>query len=253
MKKILLVGEFNGVLESISKCAEDDYQVQICIPVYENVKGMLRIIKPDLVILSQVGSNKVGQEIYTRLTEFWSAIPVLVIGTKEEWNACKAFCNGKQFHNLFRPVTKRDILEKCRMILGEEKKELATEEKDNTSLPRACIMIVDDSPIVLRNVKGMLENEYDVVFAPSGEKALEIAELKKIDLILLDYEMKGMNGAQTFDRLKKIEKNADTPVLFLTGVSDRERTIEVLSLHPAGYILKPLDRDKIINAIKEIL
>ena len=55
------------------------------------------------------------------------------------------------------------------------------------------LMAIDDDASMLRMLKSMLGDEYNMILAPSGEKALKLMERKKPDIILLDYEMPGMN------------------------------------------------------------
>ena len=58
---------------------------------------------------------------------------------------------------------------------------------------------------------------------------------KRPDLILLDYEMPVCDGRQTLEMIRADEELKDIPVIFLTGVNDREHIESVLSLKPAGY------------------
>ena len=62
-----------------------------------------------------------------------------------------------------------------------------------------------------------------------------------------------MNGNATFETILQIDEIKRIPVIFLTGVSDRERVIKVLDKHPAGYTLKPPDKDKLIEQIDAVL
>ena len=114
-------------------------------------------------------------------------------------------------------------------------------------------MIVDDSPLVLRNMKTMLEERYDVFLAPSGEKALELIPRKRPDLLLLDYEMPGMDGKDVFEAMLEDDYMKTIPVIFLTSIAHKEQVYGVLKSVPAGYILKPADRDRLMDEIKRVL
>ena len=123
----------------------------------------------------------------------------------------------------------------------------------NTSGRKAQILIVDDSAIVLRNIKVLLDQTYAVSVAPSGKHALLSIKDRKPDLILLDYEMPDMNGKEVMERLKADESTKDIPVIFLTSVGSRDIVVELLALEPAGYLLKPVDSKNLHDTINKAL
>ena len=65
--------------------------------------------------------------------------------------------------------------------------------------------------------------------------------------------MPGMDGKRVFERILEMEYRKNTPVVFMTAVSDRKKIIEVLQHKPAGYVLKPPDKDKLMEKIEEVL
>ena len=75
---------------------------------------------------------------------------------------------------------------------------------------------------------------------------------KHPDLILLDYEMPEMNGKMTLEKIREDASMADIPVIFLTAVADKEHITAVLRLNPAGYFLKPLEKEKLLEAVDKI-
>lgn len=115
------------------------------------------------------------------------------------------------------------------------------------------VLIIDDSALVLRNLKALLSEKYEVMIATNGEMGLQKASEKKPDIILLDYEMPGMNGKETYERLASKPVTSNIPVIFLTSVSDGKKVLEILEMHPAGYVLKPPSGDKLIEKIEEVL
>ena len=76
---------------------------------------------------------------------------------------------------------------------------------------------------------------------------------KKPDLILLDYEMPEMNGKQVLEKIREQEEYADVPVVFLTSMDSRETVIELLALQPAGYILKPVESQVLLDRLEDII
>ncbi|MDE5892237.1 MAG: response regulator, partial [Acetatifactor sp.] len=106
---------------------------------------------------------------------------------------------------------------------------------------------------VLRLVKGVLGNRYNVATAINGKVAMKFLENKETDLILLDYEMPGESGAQILQRIRSNPKLQKLPVVFLTGVTERKRIKEVLELAPQGYLLKPIDTGRLYVTLEKLL
>ncbi len=103
---------------------------------------------------------------------------------------------------------------------------------------RRKILAVDDSGAMLRNIKTWLGNEYDVNIANSSLVAIKHICVDRPDLVLLDYEMPICDGPQLLRMLRADPAYVDLPIIFLTGKNDRDSITQVMSLHPAGYILK---------------
>ena len=111
------------------------------------------------------------------------------------------------------------------------------------------ILLVDDDETFLKTLKNWLERQYRVTIVTSGAQAMMYVAEKQPDLILLDYEMPVTSGPQVLEMLRSEPKTADIPVIFLTGKSDRESVMQVLSLKPEDYILKSSERDKLRAAV----
>lgn len=123
-------------------------------------------------------------------------------------------------------------------------------EMDNR---RKHILVVDDDIRMLKLIKTYLYEKYDIATAINGAVALKFLETKKTDLILLDYEMPGDNGPAVLSKIRKNPATANLPVIFLTGVSEKDKIQEVLSMKPQGYILKPVSRINLYTNIKNVI
>lgn len=138
----------------------------------------------------------------------------------------------------------------------ESKEQSESKEQEEISAEpaqRKHILVVDDDPLMLKMLKEHLHDEYDVATAVSGKIALKFLERKKTNLILLDYEMPGENGPEILEKIHANSATKDIPVIFLTGVSDKEKIQEALALRPQSYLLKPIDREKLIESITKII
>ena len=105
---------------------------------------------------------------------------------------------------------------------------------------RARILAVDDDPGNLGILGRLLHPQYQVMAAPSGERALQIAAGEpQPDLILLDVLMPGMDGYDVLARLRDNPATRDIPVIFVTGLDSVEDEEKGLALGAVDYIAKP--------------
>lgn len=121
--------------------------------------------------------------------------------------------------------------------------------KENGKHVKKKILVVDDSGIMLRNIKRWLEDKYQVILANSGAMAIKYLATNRPDLVLLDYEMPVIDGSQVLQMIRTETEFCDIPVIFLTGKNDRESIMKVLELKPEGYLLKSMEPQKIIAEI----
>lgn len=113
------------------------------------------------------------------------------------------------------------------------------------------ILMVEDDPIILKNLSEILRNEgFESYQAVSVREAKEIIEERKFDLILLDILLPDGNGFSLFSMIKSI---TDTPVIFLTASSDEFSVVTGLDMGADDYIEKPFRPRELISRIKTVL
>jgi len=120
---------------------------------------------------------------------------------------------------------------------------------------RPRVLIVDDAPENLRILLETLKEEFTVVAANGGERALRLAFAPPHpDCVLLDVSMPGMDGYEVCARLKADPRTAEIPVLFLTARTEEEDEARGLELGAADYLYKPfrpgLIRARIHNQVE---
>ena len=125
--------------------------------------------------------------------------------------------------------------------------------EEDIDLSKLNVLVIDDDPMMLKIVKDHLHDKYDVATAVSGKGAYKFLEKKTTDIILLDYEMPGENCPAVLQNLRENPEVASIPVIFLTGVADRDKIREVLSLKPQGYLLKPIDKEKLLGTLDKFI
>ncbi|MDX9708892.1 MAG: response regulator [Trichloromonas sp.] len=102
------------------------------------------------------------------------------------------------------------------------------------------ILIVDDSPSVLKILNDALHGEYQISVSTSGTDALTVAAAQHPDLILLDIKMPDMDGYEVCRRLKQSPETRDIPILFVTVLNETEDEAKGLELGAVDYITKPI-------------
>ncbi len=251
MKKLLLVGELNQIMGVLNKHLSTKFQTQMSMDNYEMVRGMSKIFKPDMVVISLIGVGEMDDRIMNYFCEKYMQLPILFVGTAEECNFYQKKYSGDQFDYVIRPTTLGMLLQKCEDMLKGQTDAKEPEAKAEVEQSKKYILAVDDSGIFLRSIKAMLENKYDIAVANSGEAAIEKAKKKIPDLILLDYEMPGWDGKKTLEEIRADEVLKDVPVVFLTAIADKPHIAAVLALRPSGYLLKPIEQQRLFETIEE--
>ncbi len=115
---------------------------------------------------------------------------------------------------------------------------------------RPTILVIDDTPTNLNLLSNLLRNDYRVKVANNGAKALELAFSVTPDLILLDVMMPDMDGYEVCRRLKKDEKTAKTPVIFLTAKTEIEDEELGFSVGAVDFIHKPISPPIVLARVK---
>lgn len=117
--------------------------------------------------------------------------------------------------------------------------------------PKMRIMIIDDNVTNLNIARTALEQQYEVLLFPSGEKALKLFERITPDLILLDVDMPGMNG---FEVIKHIKQSSypvrNVPVIFLTANNNSDSEYDGLNLGAVDYITKPFSFPLLLKRVE---
>ncbi len=113
----------------------------------------------------------------------------------------------------------------------------------NKSFP---ILFVDDDQIVHKLVEVYLKN-WKVFYAFSAEDALDILDKENIQIVITDINMPNMNGIELLKNIKK--KHGTVQVIMLTGENDVEHLINALSQGANDFLLKPVTKEKIEEAL----
>ncbi|WP_425253330.1 response regulator [Janthinobacterium sp. NFX145] len=105
---------------------------------------------------------------------------------------------------------------------------------------RPVILVVDDEAANLQLLRQILQNDYALLFAKDGARALALAQQERPALILLDVMMPGMSGHDTCRQLKAAPRTAAIPVIFVTALNDMRDELSGFEAGAVDYITKPL-------------
>jgi diguanylate cyclase (GGDEF)-like protein len=101
------------------------------------------------------------------------------------------------------------------------------------------LLLVDDQPANIHVLAQTLQGSYELLFATSGARALELAR-GGVDLVLLDVQMPGMDGLEVCRRLKEDDATRGIPVVFVTALGEVEDETRGFDTGAVDYITKPI-------------
>lgn len=241
MQNILVVMEKNSFLpismmEQLKELEYNTVAVELDIQEISKLKESFEVI---LLYMESEGNEKTKELVYLRDKAVEEDSPIFYMG--EETTVLRDILPSHILQEVFeRPIDVKASAKKMDEFIKEHGKHV-----------KKKILVVDDSGIMLRNIKRWLEDKYQVILANSGAMAIKYLATNRPDLVLLDYEMPVIDGSQVLEMIRTETEFCDIPVIFLTGKNDKESIMKVLELKPEGYLLKSMEPQKIIQAIDE--
>lgn len=114
------------------------------------------------------------------------------------------------------------------------------------------LLVIDDDETTLRLLTRALEKEgYIVYSATNGKDGLNIIENKKIDVLIVDIQMEGLNGIEVLERAKRMYM--DIEGIMVTGHRDQELAIQALRAGALDYIIKPVHMEELYLSIQKAI
>ena len=243
-KKVLLIHKGKSfMLNTIVKNLVDDgYEVVEAAPEMEEIaahKGETELI---LMYLGDYVDDAAGTLVYLKDICTEEDKLLVLVGTATEIETVnKSIPAALVAATVERPFDMKKLVEQLDWLLSA----------NDDLARRKNILLVDDDSTFLKMVKDWLSTKYRVTIVTSGAQALMYIADNTPDLILLDYEMPVTSGPQVLEMIRSESKVDSIPVIFLTGKGDRESVLKVLALKPDGYLLKSMERSKLIAAIDD--
>jgi CheY-like chemotaxis protein len=115
---------------------------------------------------------------------------------------------------------------------------------------KARVLIVDDEPIICKNIARLLRDEFEVVIATDGEDALlRIEDRERFHVIICDVQMTRMSGLGFRDSVRRLVPHLADRIIFLTGCSD----LEILGRIDDHLVLtKPFDAARLRELVRTV-
>jgi len=114
---------------------------------------------------------------------------------------------------------------------------------------KRIILAVDDSPVLLKSVASVLNDEYKVFTLPRPAEIKRILEQIVPDLFLLDYLMPDINGYELIQIIRSFEEHKETPIIFLTSME----TIDSKAAGAVDFIVKPFSPESLREKISKYI
>ncbi len=243
-KKLMLIGNEKGFMvhATVTALEKEGYEV-LCVP--PDIDEIYRLkVTPDIWILYVEELNEELQKVltYCKDTVGGRGAFFYLIGNPEDLKEVRKVIPDTLIKRSFeRPVNNTELVKELNHVILID--EIGTIEKS--------ILIVDDDPTMVRMIKNLLSEKYKVYMANSGMNAITLLVKNKVDLILLDYEMPVVDGAQVLEMIRSEPATMDTPVIMLTAKDDKESVMKVLELKPEKYLLKSMPPNKWVTEIDD--
>ncbi|MBU2701804.1 two-component system chemotaxis response regulator CheY [Sporomusaceae bacterium BoRhaA] len=115
------------------------------------------------------------------------------------------------------------------------------------------ILSVDDSAIIRKIIRSGVELlDFELLEAADGMEALKIlAQSKDVGLILLDWNMPGMDGMDFLLKVKNSESFPDIPIMMVTTESEKENIIKAIQAGAINYLVKPFTIEELMKKVLE--
>ena len=116
---------------------------------------------------------------------------------------------------------------------------------------RPSILIIDDDPNLVESYTVLLEDEFQLRTAKSGEEGLAILQQQDVNVMLLDIRLPGIDGMEVLRQAKAIDEKVD--VIMVTAVRNVRVAVEAIKLGAYDYLVKPFEVDEVLSLLRRTL
>ena len=112
------------------------------------------------------------------------------------------------------------------------------------------ILVIDDKEEIRTLIKAVLGNYgFNVIEAENGQRGVQMLQDHRLDLVVCDINMPGMDGYQTLGAVRESSSTAPIPFILMTGLVSRDGFRRGMANGADDYLLKPFTTDELIDAV----
>ncbi|MBN2407666.1 MAG: response regulator [Elusimicrobia bacterium] len=226
---------------------------------------LIESVKPDLIIMNYMLDKATGYQVAKEISvnPVLKKIPIVMM-ILEGFDLIEENVGLSDF--IAKPFNRNEFINTIKKVLGdnmfperEKRKALKAaagkepeKKKKDTRTGMKKILVADDDPNVIKLMKVVLQDDYSLVFASSGEDLVTKARKERYDLIISDIVMPKLSGWKSIKKLR--EEGLNVPVLFNSGlVKDKELYETLKPEGPSRFILKPFKKEDLLLMVKELI
>jgi diguanylate cyclase (GGDEF)-like protein len=258
--RILIVDDVHENLHALMSVLRDDHAILAATGGEKAIEIARRHPRPDLILLDIRMPGMDGHSVLSalKLDPLTADIPVIfVTALSDAADEARGLAMGAVDY-ITKPVNPdllrvrvRNHLELRNFRRNPVMFDINT-PTDKTAPP--SLLVVDDVPENAHELLEALRDDYRVMVASNGPKALEIVSgPTPPDLVLLDIMMPGMDGYEVCRHIKQTALGARIPVIFVTVIDALQQKVRGFELGAADYITKPFDIDEVRARIRDLL
>jgi len=257
-KTILLVEDNEAVIIQMKDMLETQgYNIMVARNGNEALEKIAMKI-PDAMLLDLMMPEVDGFEVLkiVRAEEKTNRLPVIILTAKFVTKEELAFLKHNHIHQLIQKgdINKDQLLNEVAQMMFPETKEQKKPEKRLVKKPVSglpVVLVVEDNPDNMLSIKALLNGMCTIIEAEDGQLGIEMAQLHKPHLILMDIALPGMNGIDALGELRKEKTTQDIPVIAVSASAMKGDREDFISVGFDGYIPKPIDHKQFEKIIKE--
>lgn len=266
--RILLVGNNTDMIDDVFLQMKDSFECMTTSTRHDDMVGHFRYFEPDVFLfcMNNESADSVTRFIAAKQQLITKKTQIGIYASSEELAGFATKPGGSVDFEMIAPMSVMDIRDTIIQKLeseGIDPSDRTASSSSLSSVPGAAggqaadskkhVLVIDDDPMMLKLIKEYLHEDYQVATAINGRTAFKYLETRSADLILLDFEMPGDSGPEVLEKLRARHHTASIPVIFLTGITEREKIARALAQKPQGYLLKPIDHEKLMATIAKFI